>query len=105
MTKTLTAVCWSAKTKAGEDHEGFAKVEDRREFVQSLFASGHRSVKVRRTEDILTPAQADGTACVACGRDYMQRWSGAHKPVGFSHTGSQVFACVGECWSRYEVQR
>lgn len=41
-------------------------------------------------------AQADGLACVICGNDYRQLVV-AHRPVGRSHTGSQVFACSGEC--------
>ncbi|PNG93478.1 hypothetical protein SMF913_28943 [Streptomyces malaysiensis] len=42
----------------------------------------------------LTPAQADGLACVACGADYLHIHV-PHVPVGRSVTGSQVFACVG----------
>jgi hypothetical protein len=45
----------------------------------------------------LTPAQAEGQACVMCARNLRFRGS---VPVGRSHTGSQVFACVGECVSR-----
>jgi excisionase family DNA binding protein len=41
----------------------------------------------------LTPAQADGLACVVCEVDYLST-TAAHRPVGRSHTGSQVFACV-----------
>lgn len=44
----------------------------------------------------LTPLQADGLACVACGADYL-RVRVPHVPVGRSATGSQVFACVGCC--------
>lgn len=40
--------------------------------------------------------QADGLACVVCGADYQVVRVG-HVPVGTSRTGSQVFACVGEC--------
>ena len=46
----------------------------------------------------LSPAQADGQACVVCGRRLRGRglvWL----PVGRSHTGSQVFACAGSCAS------
>jgi hypothetical protein len=44
----------------------------------------------------LSPAQADGLACVICGRGF--RGSGwAWLPVGHSPTGSQVFACAGDC--------
>lgn len=42
----------------------------------------------------LSPLQADGLACVACGADYL-RVSIPHVPVGRSVTGSQVFACLG----------
>lgn len=44
--------------------------------------------------DGLTGAQADGLACVVCGADYLLPGSAAHVPVGWSGTGSQVFACV-----------
>ena len=44
----------------------------------------------------LTPLQADGLACVACGADYL-RVGVAHAPVGWSLTGSQVFACADGC--------
>ena len=44
----------------------------------------------------LDPVQADGLACVVCGRDFRTPGS-VSVPVGRSHTGSQVFACVGEC--------
>jgi hypothetical protein len=44
----------------------------------------------------LPEAAADGLACVICGRG--QRGRGrSWVPVGRSHTGSQVFACVGDC--------
>lgn len=46
----------------------------------------------------LTPAQADGLACVVCGADFL-RVRVRSRPVGRSVTGSQVFACVG-CLSR-----
>ncbi|MBP2321543.1 excisionase family DNA binding protein [Kibdelosporangium banguiense] len=41
----------------------------------------------------LTPAQADGLACVVCEAHFAET-SIAHRPVGRSHTGSQVFACT-----------
>lgn len=44
----------------------------------------------------LSPAQADGQACVACGRNFRAKGSVA-VPVGRSSTGSQVFACVRGC--------
>ena len=44
-------------------------------------------------EDRLTPAQADGLACVVCGVDYLQV-NAARRPVGWSQSGSQVFACT-----------
>lgn len=43
-----------------------------------------------------TADQADGTACVTCGRVFRAD-PVPHVPVGHSHTGSQVFACVGAC--------
>jgi excisionase family DNA binding protein len=42
----------------------------------------------------LTPAQADGLACVVCGRDFLAQ-PVRMRPVGRSHTGSQIFACSG----------
>lgn len=49
-----------------------------------------------RTWTGLGPAQADGQACVICGRTFRLRGS-VCVPVGRSSTGSQVFACVGGC--------
>ena len=48
----------------------------------------------------LTPAQADGCACVVCGRDFrgLDDAPPAHRPVGHSATGSQVFACAYHCF-------
>ncbi|MGH3659979.1 MAG: helix-turn-helix domain-containing protein, partial [Micromonosporaceae bacterium] len=40
----------------------------------------------------LSPAQADGLACVVCGADFLTV-AVARRPVGRSGTGSQVFAC------------
>jgi hypothetical protein len=37
--------------------------------------------------------QADGLACVVCGADF--EVGEPSVPVGFSDTGSQVFACEG----------
>jgi hypothetical protein len=48
----------------------------------------------------LAAAAADGLACVVCGRSFQRRWAPARRPVGRSHTGSQVFACVGDCAQR-----
>ena len=42
---------------------------------------------------------ADGLACVICGRGPQGRGR-AWVPVGRSHTGAQVFACVGDCADR-----
>jgi hypothetical protein len=47
----------------------------------------------------LDAAAADGLACVICGRGARGRGR-ASVPVGRSHTGSRVFACVGECAAR-----
>jgi hypothetical protein len=44
----------------------------------------------------LAPAEADGRACVVCGGNF-QHTKHAAKPVGRSRTGSQVFACAGDC--------
>lgn len=41
----------------------------------------------------LSPAQADGLACVLCGADFLAPGAGAHRPVGRSASDSQVFAC------------
>lgn len=45
------------------------------------------------TDGALTPAQADGLACVVCEVLFLET-KVAHRPVGRSHTGSQVFACT-----------
>ncbi|OLT40008.1 hypothetical protein BJF85_06610 [Saccharomonospora sp. CUA-673] len=45
----------------------------------------------------LTSAQADGLACVVCGRDYLRASGAVSLLVGRSLTGSQVFACEGRC--------
>ena len=44
----------------------------------------------------LSPAQADGLACVICAHDFRIRGS-VSVPVGRSHTDSQVFACLDRC--------
>ena len=44
----------------------------------------------------LTALQADGLACVVWGADYL-RVHIPHVPVGWSITGSQVFACISYC--------
>lgn len=44
----------------------------------------------------LGTAAADGQACVICGRGLRARGR-VWVPVGRSHTGSQVFACAGDC--------
>ncbi len=46
----------------------------------------------------LLPLQADGLACVVCQANYLIVRT-AHVPVGRSVTGSQVFACIGQCAS------
>ena len=46
--------------------------------------------------DRVSPAQADGLACVICTHDFRVRGS-VSVPVGRSHTGSQVFACADRC--------
>lgn len=51
----------------------------------------------------LSPAQADGHACVLCGRDYLRDRARPVRrvPVGRDRcTHSQVFACVGRCADR-----
>ena len=51
----------------------------------------------------LTDAQADGHACVVCRLDYDTAPASTRQvPVGRSVTGSQVFACVGECADTFE---
>jgi hypothetical protein len=47
----------------------------------------------------LPAAAADGVACVTCGRRLRGRGR-SWVPVGRSHTGAQVFACVGDCADR-----
>jgi len=41
----------------------------------------------------LTPEQADGLSCAVCGVSYLLV-AVPHRPIGFSETGSQVFACT-----------
>ncbi|MGH3907001.1 MAG: helix-turn-helix domain-containing protein [Pseudonocardiaceae bacterium] len=50
----------------------------------------------------LSPAQADGLACVVCNADFLTV-KVPHRPVGRSHTGSQVFACVEHRAVRHAV--
>ena len=52
--------------------------------------------------DQLTPAQADGLACVVCAVDYLEH-NTPRRPVGHSHTGSQVFACCEHRAVRHAV--
>ena len=47
----------------------------------------------------LPAAAADGLACLICGRGWRGRGRAAVS-VGRSHTGAQVFACVGDCAQR-----
>jgi hypothetical protein len=44
----------------------------------------------------LSPVQADGQACVICGRSVHTTGS-VHVPIGHSVTGSQVYTCTGFC--------
>jgi len=53
-------------------------------------------------EDRLTSAQADGLGCVVCGVDYLEH-NAPRRPVGWSHTGSQVFACCEHRAVRHAV--
>lgn len=53
----------------------------------------------------LDAVTADGLACVFCGRSFRFRRSPVRLPVGRSQTGSQVFACVGDCVDRAAVPR
>jgi hypothetical protein len=55
----------------------------------------------------LNTGQGDGRACVTCGRDYLHSRQAPTRrvPVGRAlSTGSQVFACVGECAARATVR-
>jgi hypothetical protein len=48
----------------------------------------------------LTALQADGLACVICGRNFLTE-PAVGQPVGFAQvTGSQVFACAATCAAR-----
>ena len=53
-------------------------------------------------EDGLTPAQADGLACVVCAVDYLEH-NTPRRPVGRSQSGSQVFACCEHRAVRHAV--
>ncbi|MGB6164405.1 MAG: hypothetical protein WCF33_00725 [Pseudonocardiaceae bacterium] len=46
---------------------------------------------------------ADGLACVICGRGLLSGRSRVRLPVGRSDTGSQVFACIGDCAAMAET--
>ncbi|MGB6162024.1 MAG: hypothetical protein WBF75_05530 [Pseudonocardiaceae bacterium] len=46
---------------------------------------------------------ADGLACVICGRGLLSRGSRVRLPVGRSQSGSQVFACIGDCAAMAET--
>ena len=48
----------------------------------------------------LAAEAADGLACVICGQSFRARRSPVRQAVGRSHTGVQVFACVGDCADR-----
>ncbi|MDT7705289.1 MAG: hypothetical protein QOG20_896 [Pseudonocardiales bacterium] len=45
----------------------------------------------------LTAAQAEGVACVMCGRHYGLLDVTLYDPVGQSEAGSRVYACSGVC--------
>jgi hypothetical protein len=47
----------------------------------------------------LPAAAADGLACVICGRGLRGRGR-SWVPVGRSHTGAEVFACLRDCADR-----
>lgn len=47
----------------------------------------------------LSPAQAEGLACVICGGNFLREGLMC-VPVGCCNTGSQVFACSGSCAHR-----
>jgi len=53
-------------------------------------------------EDGLSPAQADGLACVVCAVDYLEH-NTPRRPVGRSQSGSQVFACCEHRAVRHAV--
>ena len=53
-------------------------------------------------EDGLSPAQADGLACVVCAVDYLEN-NTPRRPVGWSPSGSQVFACCEHRAVRHAV--
>jgi len=53
-------------------------------------------------EDGLSPAQADGLACVVCAADYLEH-NTPRRPVGWSQSGSQVFACCEHRAVRHAV--
>jgi excisionase family DNA binding protein len=69
------------------------------------YVAGSESAESADTEQqqgVLTPAQADGEACVVCGLNYRQPggFGVDALPVGFSGAGSQVFACRVGCADR-----
>ena len=65
-------------------------------------AGWHSTRPPHRVQHWLTPAQADGLACVVCGVDYRER-NTPRRPVGWSQSGSQVFACCEHRAVRHAV--
>lgn len=58
------------------------------------------------TERIWTGLDAlatDGLACVICGRGLLSRTARVRLPVGRAQSGSQVFACIGDCAAMAET--
>ena len=52
----------------------------------------------------LNEKQADGLACIVCNADFTTS-TASSVPVGYSLTGSQVFACAQPCASHLVVHR
>jgi len=65
-------------------------------------AATHTESPADDDEDRLTPAQADGLACVVCAVDYLEH-NTPRRPVGWSQSGSQVFACCEHRAVRHAV--
>ena len=69
--------------------------------AHDVLVTGADAAAADDDEDRLTPAQADGLACVVCGVDYLEH-NTPRRPVG-SQSGSQVFACCEHRAVRHAV--
>lgn len=92
------------------DRRTLAELDDAIEHHEATGAA-LRDLRARLAEQTeepataLTAAQADGLACVHCGRDYLEHRGGAHVPLQrdgehVRSSGSQLFVCQDTCEPR-----